>query len=106
MRYKGNAIRCLEKALHHLSTTERLIRLMDEADMFISAVTAGVFSVDILVYRQGLVEEDIKIGLQQLERIRSMATEKGYADIAAILDEKFEYGHSLGDSAETGPSPG
>ena len=75
---------------------------MDQPGLLVEAVQLGMFSTDVFLYRQGLVEEDISIGLRQLERIKAIAEERGYGDILAVLSEQFEYGHAFPDApAET-----
>lgn len=86
VREKGPLLYCLQKSAHHMGSGNV------EAMMVHG-------SPDTIMYRCGLVREEVETAIKQVLKIRAAAEKKGYQDILDILDEPVEFGHNFGETA-------
>lgn len=86
---RGNVFACLSKAKHHLTpSTLSMMLLMDPFE-----------APQILEYRQRIITEEIEEAIKRLRRIEEIAQSHGYEEILSVLNEEFEFGHDMPNSA-------
>jgi hypothetical protein len=86
-REKGDLISCLRKTRHHVS--------VGNAGLLVSAFEMGldVDPREMVNARFEMIRDELDTALGQVEKIKQVAEEKGFAEVTAITEEEVEFGH-------------
>ncbi|MBI2466193.1 MAG: hypothetical protein HYV66_03155 [Candidatus Sungbacteria bacterium] len=86
-RETGDLISCLRKTRHHVS--------VGNAGLLVAVfrLDVGGDPEEVVKGRFELIRDELDTALRQVERIKQVAAENGFAEITAIVSEEVEFGH-------------
>ena len=99
----GNVIVCNSLLLHHLepgNLWESVLLQFSPGCPWAERLPISQRVEEVLSYREKIMREEAQEILSRLERIESVARKEGLASVLQILEEEFEFGHDLEDTAE------
>lgn len=85
---KGNLLRCLATAHHHVDGDSKI-------ELIFGTIDSRQEIKDVLKYRFRIQREEIAEVISRIQRIEEIAKKQNNQEVLAVLNEEFEFGHDM-----------